>query len=267
MEYCLLTWILSLSYGGDASLFFRGIMPVSGHVYNYVSQYVILALIFPLFAHRLARLNKKQYTGLIIVFWGIVELIPNLFGLTFVCNSIVLPLFFAFVGGWIKEYSNDIEKHKVIFRIQATLIVIGLAIVIFMFPTLYDKYIGTYSIATFLFSLFLFTETSSKYTKVNWQGLSQTMFGVFVWHDNPVFRIWLWSVIFKIPAIANSDVSINYIVFKSLLSSCLIFFSGIIIEYIRMKIDSVLSWILHNIEGWNYLNTKIDNFYNDTKNV
>ena len=201
-----------------------------------------------------------QHGGLQFCCWCII---PTLTGQLFQSNSLIWFIFLYSVASYIKI--NGITNNKktrfyfiafIVFSILTYLSsvvfsVLGLKWGFFANHSRY--FFGPEKISIFLISVALFmTFVSLKLPYYKWiNKIASTTFGIYLLHDNPFIRDFLWSKLFQNNVFQNS----NFIIPYSIIVCCLVFIFGCIIDLIRQEIvkivfkSNVVKFLTKNIKS------------------
>ena len=221
-------------------LIVRALMPVSTSQYWFATCYILLLLISPCLQICIERLTKQQYQRLILVFGILWSVIPTLLIGTPGYSNFVWFIYVYMLGAYIRKYSPEFTKNiRVLHGIVALLMIcIGTILVYYLgYTILFFK-----SNAVYLFSemnklpaifcavlLFCgFKNWDSKQKKII-NRIAACTFGVYLLHDNPNIREFLWIKLLK-----NVDyIGENMFILRLLLSVVGVFAVGILIEWFR----------------------------------
>ena len=242
------------------------IFPITYSLYWFITTYFIMYIILYFFNFQLYNIERKRYLKFIIIlviFWSILSSFPNTnLGYTNILWFILLYL----IGGYIKLYINKIKnKYLYLFVGIFFYFIIFIRTIINHSVLESDKYIITHYIEMNDFFILLvsillllfFSNLNIKYNKyINI--ISSTTLGIYLIHDNPSVRTFLWTSYFKLFEITGG----KNLILSSIKIIFTIFFICMIIDLIRKFIIEVLlkRKINQIYEILVFLNDKIDKF-------
>ena len=242
------------------------IFPITYCLYWFITFYFIIYIILYFFNIQLYNVERKIYLKFIIIliiFWSILSSFPNTnLGYSEVLWFILLYL----IGGYIKLHIKKIKNKYLYLFIGIILYFIVFIRVITSHNVLelneyiITPYIGMNNFFILLISIFLilfFSNLNMKYNKyINI--VSSTTLGIYLIHDNPSVRTFLWTHYFKLFEITKS----KYLILSSIKVIFIIFFICMVIDLIRKFIVEVLlkKGINQFYEILLFLNNKIDKF-------
>lgn len=259
--------ILGFFYLYDKSYIYKikfFIFPITYYLYWFITIYFVMYIILYFFNIQLYNIERKRYLKFIIIlviFWSILSSFHN----TNLGYSEVLWFLLVYlIGGYIKLYVNKIKnKYLYLFAGIIFYFIIFIKTITNHNVLESDKYIITHYIEMndlfiLLVSIFLiFSNLNMKYNKyINI--VSSTTLGIYLIHDNPSMRAFLWTNYFKLFEITKS----KYLILSSIKVIFIIFFICMVIDLIRKFIVEVLlkKGINQFYEILLFLNNKIDKF-------
>ena len=240
--------------------------PITFNTWWFASSYIILYLLSP-FINKFANcIDKKTYKNLLIFMFCIWCVIPTLINKPLQSNNLIWFVFIYLIGGYIRLYKDHIKiKHPY----SKTLILIALtltsSILISLFqsklPSMINSPTYFYSmnkLPILLTSLVIFMAFKNMNIKTNKfiNKVAITTFGIYLIHDNPYIRKFLWQMLFKNSKYIDSSILIPY----SIMACLLVFISCSIIEYLRITlIEKKYMNIVYKYEN------KINNYFNNMR--
>ena len=261
--------ILGFFYLYDKSYIYKikfFIFPITYYLYWFITIYFVMYIILYFFNIQLYNIERKRYLKFIIIlviFWSILSSFPNTnLGYSNILWFILLYL----IGGYIKLYVNKIKnKYLYLFAGMIFYLIIFIRTITNHSVLEADKYVITHYIEmndffillVSIFLLLFFSNLNIKYNKyINI--ISSTTLGIYLIHDNPSMRTFLWTNYFKLFEITGS----KYLILSSIKIIFTIFFICMIIDLIRKFIVEVLlkKGINQFYEILLFLNNKIDKF-------
>lgn len=232
------------------SMVVNSLLPIHQEQYWFVTAYVGLMMVAPFLSRLATMLNKRQYLFLLGVMF--VLSFEYLYGRVYAgLRSIIFFSFLYLIAGYVRLYGISPRWKE-----RKGLVVIALWIGLFAIATLTniifcdkthfllrsssnDCMIIFLSFAVFVY--FAYSDIKSK-PLIVLSRVSPYVFGVYLVHDNPIFRKDLWNVL--IPSQYSIPVAIHCLVVAA---SILIL--GVVIDYLRQqlfrfaKIDKIGSWM------------------------
>lgn len=223
----------------------------------FATAYVVLYLLHPFINKLLINLNKKEYKILVGILIVLFSIIPTYINNFFPTNDLIWFVSLYCIAGYIRIYGlNEKINCKHYFLLSIILfLIIYLKSIFFLHMTKSDlqnsmMYIKDFSSQKQFLMLFLsvvlfmgFNKLNIKYSRcINF--FASTTFGVYLIHDEPLVREFLWKVLFKSINYQNSLMLIPY----TLLVCFVVYIGCVIIEIMRQKFIEGL--ILNNIEKY-----------------
>lgn len=227
-------------------------LPIIFNKYWFVTNYVLIILFSPFVNTLVGLISRNRYRLLLTLMIGIWFIIPSVSPILFhtslviESNNLVLLLTYYLVGGYIRKFSSGLlsKSRIVVILLVVVTMVLGWILIYLHSENYYRLWyqaiamnsvmVLVAAIATFLLVIRI---PMRSIRTVNF--LASTMFGVYLFHDNPLMRNWIWDVKLKLPSILNSDT--NFI-FWDLIYVSVVFVAGVIIEVIRkMVLEPVFS--------------------------
>lgn len=233
-------------------------LPLLTNQYWFFTVYFLLILVTPFINKLICGLEYKEYRIMMIVLLITFSVVPtiNIFGDTFGTEygySLLWFIVLYCVGGYIKRFEIKNCKYGLYY----------LGFVVFFFcchllsniaPKVFsglENLFSNYYTSLFVFgasvSLFLFFLKSKKEYRKTGKVIaliSTLSFAVYLIHEHPLFRDILWEKIIN-PGDYLDNTAICFLVM--LLSVVVIYFTGIIIEFVRSK--TIASFVAI----WNHL--------------
>lgn len=226
----------------------KALLPFTQQRYWFMTTYLLMYCLVPFLNAAISVMSKKQYQIALVLFFVVYIVLQNLFfWREFTSVSGKSPLFFAFlylVGGYLRKY--PIEKKVPWFRIYVACSILT-AISRFVLSYVTMKIFGTMygetifysynSITMVMGSISLFmTFRNMKMRKDSCFGkialwVSPLTLGVYLIHEQPEMRTWLWSVL-KPYQFANSSFIVLIVVLVG--QAILVFVVCCLLEKIRI---------------------------------
>lgn len=228
--------------------------PIYSQSYWFVTSYIGLMLIAPFLSRIALTLNKKQYRTLIVVLF--VLSFEYLYGRVYAgVRSLLFFSFLFLIAGYIKLYGVPFKwvknKGMIMIVLWSLYFVMATAInLIFCLPTQYTLRSTSNDSMTLFLSLAVFVYFLCTNIPLKLESLILKIvpycFGVYLLHDNPLFRRDLWTLI--IP-----DHYIVPVAIQCLITCGLIFCIGIVFDFLRQKLFCCLK--VNRLE--NYIASKL----------
>lgn len=193
------------------SMFLKSVFPVALGNYWFITCYVVLYILSPFLNKLITNLSKEEYKRLIFI----IILVFSLWA-TFIPNSQTINYGGSYSISWfvcLYLISGYIRLHIDLKSIKKSLCMyiylFCSCINVFAFYTKGDFLYNYYSItmlirAISLFIFFLKIEISNKYLAQAISFISPATFGIYLIHENPNIRKFLWNIftvpIFKLPS-------------------------------------------------------------------
>lgn len=239
-------------------------MPVVSEEWWFASTYIILFLLYPFLNVLLTNLTKKQFQAMLLTMGVCWCIIPSSFVLNFYitqnelsCSTLLWFSFIYSMGGYIQLHFKMNSKWKSKYFLVTAVLAMCLTFVstvVFDMIGIKNKEVASY--ATFYYGmkkipmvlipvcLFLWGIIkhirNSKVINI----ISSTTFGIYLIHDHPLVRTWLWNDVFHNSTYANSAYLIPYALFSILL--VFIFCGGI--DWIRKStVERVWEVVLNSL--------------------
>ncbi|WP_124059138.1 acyltransferase [Vaginisenegalia massiliensis] len=246
-----------LGYHLDYISMWSYFLPTIFQVYWFFTYYVILQFLIPVIRPWLRQTDRSIQAKLILLFVAI-NYIPRILGVglkvpnAYYPNEALAFLSIALLGHLIFIYQLKFKKYLPIFG------VLSLISVFIMFqqhyfienypwsfdPSMNDFYFSltglnsltmlVFSVSTFILVLYL-PNWPAKFPKLN-----QLMFGVYLVHDHPLMREWLWKKL-----IHNELLFPHYkrFILASLITPLIVFLLSILAVYV-IDILGIKIWLL-----------------------
>lgn len=243
----------------------KSLLPISYSAYTFVTCYLLLMIISPYlnkFIHSLSKKELKIFLIIMLALWS--------FYITFTNADLAFNEFGWFVvlycvSAYIKLYISKNEiKNTVYFWLSLSVVLLVVFTVLFNIlgkttgiSLLFDY--GTYfrnanNILVFFWSvsMFLCFCKQKNYRNHFINQISKYAFGIYLLHDNFLFRPYLWQKIAR-----NCDYYFsNFLIVHAIVSIILIFIFGVIIDFLRTKLVEPLWMNLYQllerkVKKWN----------------
>lgn len=214
----------------------------------FATAYFIMFLLHPFINILIYNLPKKIYQGLIIILTILFSSYPFLNCSLIPNDTIIWFIILYLIAGYLSIYGLEKRfKHKTYLLCFISLYLFtyisGVSFLIFnkyfAYKSFSSYYFFTQDKITFLFiSIFLFcffaTMKERKNKIINL--LASSTFGIYLIHDNPYVRNYIWRDLFKVSSYINSP----YLFLYSILVSSIIFIVCFIIDLLRKCLSILL---------------------------
>ncbi len=237
------------------------VFPTTFSSYWFFSTYVVLYVLSPFINKLLDSIQRSSHLKLIAIMGFIWIVIPTVTTSAFSGNNLTFFVMLYLIGAYMNKYPDNWftrKNHDVKTAVFSLLFISAFVFAAtFIVPSLSDHSTVLYGKNTIfivgasvgIFSIFL--KIKPFYSKII-NTISGTVFGVYLIHDNPFFRDYLWKTIIDTDAHCNEKTTILHL----LLSSVIVFVSGAVIELIRKNLIEKPVLVLYD-KIYDKLNPKI----------
>lgn len=222
----------------------KNIFPISYNLWWFASTYIALYLLSPFINKVISVLSKKQYRLLLIIMFVMWSFIPTLLFTFSQANDLLWFVFLYLLAGYIRihldEKTNSVKRYCII--------TIALIFLIFLLNILFDvlgmkiaffaKHATTFysqdRVTTLLIAVFMFLMFKNLKIKpsVIINSIASTVFGVYLIHDHPWVRKWLWTNVLANNTYAHSKWLVAY----AFGAVCVVFVVCSLIEFTRLQL-------------------------------
>ena len=221
--------------------------PVLRQTWEFASAYFVLMLLVPYINRLLKVLSQKEYQRMLILVLTIWCLIPTLTSRTFESNYLIWLIVMYCIGGYLRKFPSAIMQN-----IKVTLMGTVLSLVVYVLSFLaldvFGMHVSLFAnwirevrfgkmqmIPCVALSVFLFL--TFKNLKIKQSSiinrLAAATFGVFLIHDHPWVREYIWSSLLNPTKYYESP----YLIVYALFCVILIFAFGQILEQFRLLVE------------------------------
>lgn len=237
---CKFVFHYTYSSGDYLQVFF----PTVFQEYWFFTAYVVLSLLAPYVNSFLSKADRITTRNLIITMLILWVIIPTLTSQNMYAGALAELLFFYIVGAYFRLYPDYVIRNKLMLigiTVFSFVLLFGSTVVINFLAkykdisqnagiTFYSRNsLLTVMCAIGLFALFLNIPT---FTNRFINTIAACTFGVYLIHDNPVVRFFVWMRVFRHAERFDS----NFLIAQILASTILVFSVSVLIEYLRIKI-------------------------------
>lgn len=229
----------NFSIGGAINSF----LPVVRSNYWFVTAYIILCCFMPFLNKLFEVINRKQFLVLISLLVIIYFFLPTFIKFDFSRYAGRVTQFVAFycLGAYIRYYPNNVFSNNKVSVGIVSLTGLGMLSTVILFDILstrMEAFVGkneyfyaTFSVVQLFLALSMFTLALNLKAKYNnfVNAVGSCTFGVYLIHDNPFVRDWLWGNVFNNISYANS----KFLILHMIASVLIVYVVCIMIEAIR----------------------------------
>ena len=213
----------------------NAILPIITGEYWFVSGYVILYIFSPLL-NKLIKLLSKNLHIIIILILMVVFFFLN--------NQIMFFFVLYLIASYIRKYDINLFNKKwfAITLFFASFILLPLTKILFNIDLSFVDSPLVVICAVSMFYMFKNIKKLGHNKFIN--TIASTTFGIYLLHDNPYVRKWLWNVIINSKSVYQS----SYFIFFLILIVLIVFCSCSIIDYIKKQtIDKFTNRLINKI--------------------
>lgn len=217
------------------------IFPITFRQWWFASTYFVLYLLHPFINRFLNGLNMKEYQSFLVLLLGIWCVIPTISREAFQSNSLLWFITLYCVAAYIRLYGLTPKlrpKHCIYLWLLTSFLryLTSVQIVVTRSGQSFDQedalsLYATQSIFTFLSALFFFM--MFKNLKIGYHKwinvIASATFGVYLIHDHPIIRSFLWQTVFKNASYQESALIVPY----SIGAACLVYSVCTVIDLLR----------------------------------
>lgn len=260
-------WLCIVEYGILACLLLGNItlesilsalLPVSSRMYNFMTNYILLTVLYPLLVPRLKKNSFKVYVGIVIIVGILINGIGSFLNRRYVIDSIIYPCFLAYIGSGLNIYKDlfTLNKYIKVLKWFPVFWVGGAIFIVLLHGEYWAKYIEFGNPLTVICAASIIWNFSIREANICWRKISKYTFGIFIFHENPYIRGFLWNTMLT-QADKMDYGYIKYILY-ALFCIVIVFMLGMIIEMIRNGMMYYLEKEINKIIPINTLFKKVD---------
>lgn len=238
----------------DIASFAKACLPFTQQRYWFVTTYLLMYALTPLLNAAIRAMNQRQHAWFLTIFFIIYIALQNLFFWgKFTSTNSYDPLFFAFlymIAAYFRLYPAKKTKRWYIlcYCLACTFSAVWKIGVAWLTRKIFGEVMGdnlflSYSSITMVFAsacLFRFFEGLNVVDVVSRKPvrlLSSLTFGIYLIHEQPEIRTFLWSSLLRPEDYARSPALIPLLLGMALL----VFSSCAVLEYFRQRISKRMS--------------------------
>ncbi len=246
----------------------KSFLPITFNTYWFITAYIGIYVLSPFINKFVKSIKQEKLMVLIVILLILFSLIGFVSSSSGYMGNLQWFLLMYIVGAYIRLYDFEFitkKKIKLFSVIGYCILIIGAIISVFIsqysgiFFKLFRKAINMNSIVIFIESVLLFLTFKNLEIKANnvINVFGKYSFGVYLFHDNFIFKSFLWKNILKIE---NFYFANPYFLILHILGCTIgIYLVGTLIELIRVKIIEEPIFKIKKFDKWF---EKIDNFIN-----
>lgn len=238
----------------------KTLLPITFSRWWFASAYLLLYLFSPYLNRLLDALTQKQYRGLLALTLTLWSIVPTLTSLSLGSNNLLLFFTVYALGGYLRKYNVGAQysaKKLLSFAAIATALTYSITIIAGLLGTKYAfirehayyffpdiQSLSVLIIATLMLLGSAKLEVrQSKFLNT----LASATFGVYLIHEHPYVRPFLWQTVLQCAAYAESDALIGY----SLFAILAVYLGCTALELARIHIlEKPLTPVFAKIAAW-----------------
>lgn len=222
----------------------KHIFPVIMDQWWFASTYFVLYLLSPYINILLKNLNRRQYIIFLVLLGGCWCVIPTFTAQNFQSNSLAWFVYLYAIAGYIKLFGlkkNVTSKKWILLAIFFAFLtylsvvmfdLLGMKVVFFGKHATFFYNMQSFPMLVISVSLFLGFRALNIDCNKFVNTISAATFGVYLIHDDPYVRDFLWSRVVKTTSYTTSKILILY----SLIVTALVFVVCTMIELLRIHV-------------------------------
>ena len=251
--YSVLITVLMMIMGEtrfNVKLAVSAFLPISTSQYWFATCYILLLLISPCLQMCVEKLSKQQYQKMLIVFGVFWSVIPTLLIGVPGYNNFVWFIYVYMLAAYFRKYESDlINKIRIWHGVFLFLMICASAISVYYIgytiPFLKNNAIFLFAemnkLPAIMCALLLFFGFRNWNMRPNKKinRIASCTFGVYLLHDNPNIRKFLWCDLLK-----NANfITKKYFVLRISFCIIVVFAIGILIEWIRQYVIKGIKYV------------------------
>lgn len=254
--WSVLLYVLFSSFGVipfEIKGIIKALLPFTQQRYWFVTSYLLMYFLVPFLNAAIHAMTRKQYAVFLATFFIVYIALQNLvYWREFTSVNSSNPLFFAFLymaAAYIRLYPPRRKHHwLLLYTLTCTFVVIWKLAITQITTSIFGNAIGTSafsaynSITMVLASVFLFCffeglSVPGNRVQLAASTVSSLTFGVYLIHDNPEARSFIWQGLLRPDRFAQSPMLVPVLFGMAIL----VFSGSAVLELVRQKLFSVLS--------------------------
>lgn len=221
-------------------------LPFMSETYWFYNVYFLLYLSVPFLNIVIGTIDKRTYRILLLflsILWSVIPTISSSWGKDYF-SMLGWFILLYFIGAYVRLYKSDFSKTPVFYILVGSIFYIlnyaivflkDLSIANWLFRNSITFYAGNNKIFIYLSACFIFLA----FSKWNLQHnrfiniVASSTFGIYLIHDNPAMRTWLWKTVFHNQLMQNS----NWLVPHSIFAILCVYIGCSLIDLVRGYIE------------------------------
>lgn len=237
------------------TLFQSSVPLLCGGAYWFIVTYMMVYVFSPIINHGIKELSKNQLFAILVFFGFIYVIVPNFIHQVisvndFGQNNFTWMVYFYTIGATLQLYPIKNRNNTAISIALLICVAIILAFrgirtaeiineqstsgrFLILFLTFFSRRALEGTMVIIVSTLLFLLLSSRDIGSITWiNRISSTMFGVYLIHDHPVFRDYMWIKVFRIPYFQDKP----YFFLYSLLVIAIILSIGSMMDTLRQKV-------------------------------
>ena len=227
----------------------KAVTPVTSGEYWFITCYLALMVASPFLNVLYRHLSDSGRRNLMVIGFVVLSAIPTITTYNPIGSDLVWFFYLYLMGGWLRDrplwtrHGNACALAGGVLFVWASMAAIGWAQRAFGFDyVLPDYFIWQYMVPTFAASLGLFGLFAEwKMPPIRWVNTAaKGALGVYLIHDNPIMRAWLWPHLAWVYALGPAAI-----LAVGVLSGVAVYAVGTAIDLARIRLleRPVMGWI------------------------
>lgn len=245
--YSILILILVCAFGKEevnVKMIIKSFLPITYALYWFVTPYIWVYILTPYITKFVKNLEQKEYGKLLIIMNVCLTIIPTIMiGSNTIMSNFIWFVYLYLLVTYIRLFDIKYIKANricIVIIYFMLFVLFGTLMVGIKDTEIVDKLIEHFTDMNSIFCLILSLMIFLYFKNINIQEnkiilfLSNKSFAVYLLHDNPLLRNFLWINLLK----ADQKYNINTIalILDIILTSILIYGFGTLIEYVRTNL-------------------------------
>ena len=246
----------------------KAVTPITSGEYWFITCYLALMVTSPFLNVLYRHLSDSGRRNLMIIGFAVLSAIPTITTYNPIGSDLVWFFYLYLLGGWLRDRplwtrrGNACALAGGVLFVWASMAAIGWAQRAFGFDyVLPDYFIRQYMVPTFAASLGLFCLFAEwKMPPIRWVNTAaKGALGVYLIHDNPIIRAWLWPHLVWVYALGPAAI-----LAVGVLSGIVVYAVGTAIDLARIRLleRPIMGWIRGH---WGVLMLEADAISNCTQ--
>ncbi len=242
----LFTTILQPVNGINFKIIIQSLLPITHSLYWFITCYVVLMIISPYinkFIHSCAKEELKKFIILMVFLWTVLAtFIKADLGFSNLGWFIVLYTISAYIKLYFDISNLPINKIKIILLISVFVLILSsvtinkigeiTGIIGIVTHSQYFAQLNSILVLIISITMFLYFLSRKNFNNVIINEMAKCVLGVYLIHDNVLFRPFLWHTLLNTDKYYTS----NNLIFHAIISVVLVYVVCTIIDYARKKL-------------------------------